>query len=217
MDVIKRMFRKNREWVHKMRQEDPDYFKRMTATQTPHSLFIGCSDSRVPADVITGTTGGELFVHRNIANQAIPSDLNMLAVLQYAVEVLEVRHVIVCGHYGCGGVHAAQSLATGKYALVDQWLGQLRLVNQRHRDELAAIADPAARERRLVELNVLAQLENLRGTSVVQAAHNRGQTLHVLGWVYSIGDGLLHTLQDDIEEPPPLNGVASPATGAART
>jgi carbonic anhydrase len=202
MDEIRKIFQKNREWVHAMVEKDPQHFKRMTATQSPHSLFIGCSDSRVPANVITGTSGGEIFVHRNIANQAIPSDLNMLAVLQYAVEVLQVRHVIVCGHYGCGGVHAAQSLATGKYALVDQWLGQLRQINHRHQEELAAIADPDARERRLVELNVLAQVENLRATSVVQAAQNRGQVLRILGWVYNIADGYLHTLLQDIDEPP---------------
>lgn len=215
MEEIHRMFRNNREWVRRMLEQDPGHFSRMTARQTPHSLFIGCSDSRVPANEITGTGGGEIFVHRNIANQALPSDLNMLAVLQYAVEVLQVRHVIVCGHVGCGGVKAAQSLATGKYALVDQWLGQLRQLRQDNQAALDALPTEEARDRRLVELNVLAQVRNLEGTSVIQAARGRGQVVRLLGWVYNIGDGLLHTLLDDIEEPPAP--VDMPVTDASAT
>jgi carbonic anhydrase len=216
MEEIHRMFMQNREWVRAMLDRDPDHFRRMTGKQTPHSLFIGCSDSRVPANEITGTRGGEIFVHRNVANQAISTDLNMLAVLQYAVEVLKVRHVIVCGHYGCGGVHAAQSLANGEHVLVDQWLGHIRQVRQAHLAELEAIADPDARERRLVELNVIAQVRNLEATSVIQAARARGQVVRLLGWVYNIGDGLLHTLLDDIEEPGDLSGVSASAAGSAR-
>lgn len=205
MEEIHRIFRNNREWVHRMLRQDPEHFSRMTGKQAPHSLFIGCSDSRVPANEITGTSGGEIFVHRNIANQALSSDLNMLAVLQYAVEVLQVRHVIVCGHVGCGGVKAAQSLATGTYALVDQWLGQLRQIRQDNQAELDALPSEDARDRRLVELNVLAQVRNLEGTSVIQAARGRGQVVRLLGWVYNIGDGLLHSLLHDIEEPPALD------------
>lgn len=211
MEAIEQIFRQNRAWVHEMLASDPQYFARMTTQQAPHSLFIGCSDSRVPASEITRTGGGEMFVHRNIANQAIPSDLNMLAVLQYAVEVLQVRHVVVCGHYGCGGVRAAQRLASGQYAMVDQWLGQLRLVRQQHLAELEALPDDDARERRLVELNVVAQVRNLEATSVVQAARARGQVVRLLGWVYNIGDGLLHTLLDDLEEPPALDEAPAPA------
>ncbi len=216
MEAIEQIFRQNRAWVHDMLAKDPEYFARMTAQQSPHSLFIGCSDSRVPASEITRTGGGEMFVHRNIANQAIPSDLNMLAVLQYAVEVLQVRHVVVCGHYGCGGVRAAQRLASGQYAMVDQWLGQLRLVRQQHLAELEALPDDDARDRRLVELNVVAQVRNLEATSVIQAARARGQVVRLLGWVYNIGDGLLHTLLHDIEEPPALDEASAAARARKR-
>lgn len=193
MDVIKRVLEQNRAWVRDTNEQDPLFFARMLRGQSPTFLFIGCSDSRVPANVITGTTGGEMFVHRNVANQAIPSDLNMLAVLQYAVEVLKVPHVVVCGHYGCGGVRAALELPTGHHDLVDQWLGHIRQLRHRNHDELAPL-DTEAQARRLVELNVVEQVENLEMTSVIQAARQRGQPVHLWGWVYNIGDGLLHTL-----------------------
>ena len=166
--------------------------------QHPTTLFIGCSDSRVAADVITGTKGGELFVHRNIANQAIPSDLNMLAVLQYAVDVLKVTNVIVCGHYGCGGVKAAQDLPTGSHELVDQWLSHIRQVLRMHEAELESLPEEQ-RYPRLVELNVLEQVNNLRNTSVVQAAWKRGQELRLNGWVYSLSDGLLRSVEPEMQ------------------
>jgi len=193
MDVIKRIFENNRAWVRETTEQDPQFFERMLGGQSPNFLFIGCSDSRVPANVITGTRGGEMFVHRNVANQAIPSDLNMLAVLQYAVEVLKVPHVVVCGHYGCGGVRAALELPAGHHDLVDQWLGHIRQVRLRHHDELAPLS-VEAQARRLVELNVVEQVQNLAMTAPIQAARSRGQEVHLWGWVYNIGDGLLHTL-----------------------
>lgn len=213
MDMIKRIFENNRAWVRESTRQDPDFFRRMLQGQSPNFLFIGCSDSRVPANVITGTIGGEMFVHRNVANQAIPSDLNMLAVLQYAVDVLRVPHVVVCGHYGCGGVKAALELPDGEHELVDQWLGHIRQLRQRHRAEFAAL-DHEAQARRLVELNVVEQVQNLAMTSVVQAARQRGQELHLWGWVYNIGDGLLHTLDVDSDRDAPE--IARPEMPAAR-
>ncbi len=198
MDELKRIFEQNKRWVLDTNAKDPGFFARHANGQSPHSLFIGCSDSRVAADAITGTRGGELFVHRNIANQAIPSDLNMLAVLQYAVDVLKVRHVIVCGHYGCGGVKAAQDLPTGSHGLVDQWLSHVRQVLRIHEAELESLPEER-RYPRLVELNVLEQVNNLRNTSVVQAAWNRGQELKLTGWVYSLSDGLLRSLEPELE------------------
>ncbi|MBP2648025.1 MAG: Carbonate dehydratase [Gemmatimonadetes bacterium] len=210
MDAIKRIFENNRAWVRETMRQDPGFFQRMLKGQSPNFLFIGCSDSRVPANVITGTTGGEMFVHRNVANQAIPSDLNMLAVLQYAVDVLKVPHVVVCGHYGCGGVKAALELPDGQHELVDQWLGHVRQVRRRHHAELASL-DAEAQARRLVELNVIEQVQHLAMTSVVRAARQRGQDLHLWGWVYSIGDGLLHTLEVNtaVDEVPELARVGA--------
>ncbi|WP_436515599.1 carbonic anhydrase [Ekhidna sp. To15] len=181
-----RLFKGNDEWIKEKLKLDPEYFTRLAKGQKPEFLWIGCSDSRVPANEITGTESGEIFVHRNIANQVIHSDTNMLSVLQYAVEYLHVKHVIVCGHYGCGGVKAAMD--TQYVGLVGRWLAHIKDIFQVNKEKLDQIKDPEAREKRMVELNVVEQVHNLAKTSIVQKAwKNRGLEIH--GWVYSLEDG----------------------------
>lgn len=183
----------NRRWVDDTLARDPNYFRDLAAVHRPRFLWIGCSDARVPANVVTGTSAGEMFVHRNIANQVMPTDPNLLAVLQYAVEALGVRDVIVCGHQGCGGVQAALD-GGAPPPHVDGWLGSLRMVVRLHEDELAAIADPVARARRLVELNVREQIHNLARTPVVQAAWAEGKELRLHGVVYRLEEGRLRDI-----------------------
>lgn len=180
----------NRKFVESQLAEDPDYFKRLAQGQRPKYLWIGCSDSRVPADRITGTEPGEVFVHRNVANLVVHTDVNLLSVLTYAVEQLEVEHIIVCGHYGCGGVQAA--LGTQRLGLLDNWIRNIKDVYRLHDRELDRIKGEA-RFRRLVELNVIEQVYNLCKTSCVQDAWSR-RPLHVHGWVYDVSDGLLRDL-----------------------
>ena len=168
MKDLQRLLENNRRWVSSMVRTDPDFFTQRAGKQEPHFLFIGCADSRVPSEALTGALPGEMFVHRNIANQVFPSDLNVLSVLQFAVEVLNVGHVIVCGHYGCGGVQAAMD--GQPLGLVENWLGNIRSVMRLHHRELDAIADPAARFRRIVDLNIVEQVYNLSHTSVIQKA-----------------------------------------------
>jgi carbonic anhydrase len=199
MQQITRLFESNRRWVDTMTQSDPEFFRKRTAPAEPHFLFIGCSDSRVPADSLTGMPPGEVFVHRNIANQVYTADLNMLSVLQYAVEVLKVDNVVVCGHYGCAGVQAA--LGTAPLGLVDNWLGNIRNTMRIHRDELDAIADQGERVRRLVDLNVLEQVYNLAQTPVVQKAWQTGAAVMLHGLVYRLEDGLLKELAIDVDSP----------------
>ncbi len=187
------LLEKNRRWVEDTVAREPDYFRELAAVHKPHFLWIGCSDARVPANVVTGTSAGEMFVHRNIANQVMPTDQNMLAVLQYAVEALGVRDVIVCGHQGCGGVKAALA-GNAPPPHVDGWLGNLRMVVRLHEEELAAIADEDARTRRLVELNVIEQIHNLARTPVVQAAWADGRELRLHGVVYRLDEGRLRDL-----------------------
>lgn len=187
------LLERNRAWVAEHLQRDPEYFQRQAMQHKPHSLFIGCSDARVPADRITGSDLGEMFVHRNIANQVVATDNNLQAVVQYAVEVLEVRDIIVCGHERCGGVHAA--LESQAPAHVEGWLAHVRTVARLHRAELAAIADPTARWTKLVELNVREQIHNLSRLHVIQAAWAAGRELQLHGWVYGLSDGLLHDLR----------------------
>ncbi|WP_284348728.1 carbonic anhydrase [Roseisolibacter agri] len=179
----------NRRWVRERTAEDPEFFRRRAARHEPRYLWIGCSDARVPADVITGTEPGEMFVHRNIANQVVPGDANLLAVLQYAVEALGVQDVIVCGHEECGGVKAA--LGAAAPPAVDQWLMHVRTVARLHDEELQALPPGDARIVRLVELNVREQVYNLSRTPVVQRAWARGQTLRIHGLVYGLHEGLL--------------------------
>jgi carbonic anhydrase len=182
----------NRAWASRMVASDPGFFQRLVNLQTPEYLWIGCSDSRVPANQIVGVDPGELFVHRNVANLAPPQDANYLSVLQFAVDVLQVKHVIVVGHYGCGGVAAA---VDGKRrGLVDHWLHPIREVFQANRDELEAISDERARLDRLCELNVVRQVKNVASDVFLQDAWARGQSLAVHGWVYSLANGLVKDL-----------------------
>ena len=182
----------NRSWGEGKLAVDPGFFKRLEAQQRPEYLWIGCSDSRVPANEIVGLDPGELFVHRNVANLAPPQDANYLSVLQFAVEVLKVKHVLVVGHYGCGGVAAA--VDGERRGLVDHWLHPIREVAQDHKDELAAYADDRERLNRLCELNVIRQVRNVASDVFVQEAWARGQPLSVLGWVYSLSSGLVTDL-----------------------
>ncbi|MEY3420377.1 MAG: hypothetical protein RIR48_662 [Bacteroidota bacterium] len=182
----------NKTWVEKMTKKDPDFFKKLSEGQSPAYLWIGCSDSRVPANEITGTSAGEVFVHRNIANMVIHSDMNLLSVLDYAVNVLKVKHVIVCGHYGCGGVKAA--LGNANIGLIDNWIRHIKDVYRFHYHELDAIEDEKAKFDRFVELNVIEQVMDLAKTSIVQNAWKNGQNLWIHGWVYNIQDGLVKDL-----------------------
>jgi carbonic anhydrase len=171
---------------------DPNFFEDLAKGQQPEYLWIGCSDSRVPANQITGTTPGEMFVHRNIANMVVHSDMNLLSVLSYAVEVLKVKHIIVCGHYGCGGVIAA--MGNKQYGLIDNWLRHIKDVYRLHYQELDSIGDDTQRARRFVELNVVEQVIDLGKTSIVQNAWQKKQPLHIHGWVYDIHDGIIKDL-----------------------
>jgi len=202
MRLLDECFAANREWARQATQEDPDFFSRLEALQTPELLWIGCSDSRIPANEIIGRKPGELFVHRNVANLVEHTDVNCLSVLQYAVDVLKVKHVIVCGHYGCGGVRAA--MMTQPLGLIDNWLRHIRDVHLWNRDELAAIPDFNARSDRLAELNVEAQVANVCHTTIVQDAWRRKQSLAIHGWIYSLHDGLLRDLGMVIESPDQL-------------
>ena len=188
-----RLLENNKNWVREQLELDPDFFERLSRGQSPDYLWIGCSDSRVPANQITGTEPGEVFVHRNIANMVVHSDMNMLSVLSYAVDVLKVKHIIVCGHYGCGGVIAA--MKNQQFGLIDNWLRHIKDVYRYHHVELDAIEDEDLRARRLVEVNVQEQVHDLGKTSIVQNAWKRNQPLHIHGWVYDIKDGLINDLK----------------------
>jgi len=192
MKSYEQLLLQNKSWVEEVNRRDPDFFKSLLATQTPEFLWIGCSDSRVPANEITGTRPGEIFVHRNIANMVVHSDMNMLSVLSYAVEVLKVKHIIVCGHYGCGGVLAA--MGNKQFGLIDNWLRHIKDVYRYHAAELDGISDLEQRGRRFVEVNVIEQVHDLGKTSIVQKAWNSGQPLNIHGWVYDLKDGLIKDL-----------------------
>ena len=191
-DEILRLFTNNRDWAARMVQDDPDVFERLRGQQTPQFLWIGCSDSRVPANQIIGLAPGEVFVHRNVSNIVSHSDLNCLSVLQFAVDVLQVGHVIVCGHYGCAGVTAAHD--DRQLGVVDNWLEHVKDVRRTHAADLDACATRDARLDRLCELNVMAQVKNVCHTTVVQAAWRRHQPVQVHGFIYSLDDGLLRDL-----------------------
>ena len=193
MRTRKHLFEKNRAWSARMTENDPEFFARLVEQQAPEYLWIGCSDSRVPANEIVDLAPGELFVHRNVANVVVHTDLNCLSVLQFAVDVLKVKDVIVCGHYGCGGVRAA--LEGIKVGLADNWLRHVQDVRDKHAELLAGIDDPAVRLDRMCELNVIEQVSNVCQTTVVQDAWARGQQLAVHGWIYRLQDGLLHDLR----------------------
>ncbi|OMH32822.1 carbonate dehydratase [Motiliproteus sp. MSK22-1] len=199
MEIDQKLFKRNREWAEKVRKEDPDFFKRLSGQQKPEFLWIGCSDSRVPANQIVALEPGEVFVHRNIANVVVHSDLNCMSVIQYAVEVLEVKHIIVCGHYGCGGVSAA--LGNQQFGLIDSWLRHIKDVYRLHRNKIDSCKSDKERQNLLCELNVIEQVANVSHTTIVQNAWKKGQELAIHGWVYGIDDGILHDLSVCVNNP----------------
>ncbi len=192
MQILKQLFANNRAWAEQITKRDPDFFAKLSRQQAPDYLWIGCSDSRVPANEIVGLLPGELFVHRNVANLVVHTDLNCLSVMQFAVEVLQVKHLIVCGHYGCGGIKAA--LRGDRLGLSDNWLRHVQDVRQKHSAQLSAINPDSKRSDKLCELNVVEQVINVCQTTIVQDAWARGQQLTVHGWIYAINDGLLRDL-----------------------
>ena len=198
MPLLAQLLERNRQWSDEVKKKDPGFFSQLAEQQTPEYMWIGCSDSRVPANQITGLKPGEVFVHRNVANVVPHADLNCLSVLQYAVDVLKVKHVIVCGHYGCGGVRAA--LSHQKFGLIDNWLRYIKDIHRQHHEKIESIVDADKiveenkRVNRLCELNVIEQVNNVCHTTIVQDAWERGQSLVVHGWIYSISNGLIKDL-----------------------
>jgi carbonic anhydrase len=209
MKTLRELLERNQAWSRRTAEASPGFFEALSRQQAPQYLWIGCSDSRVPANQIVDLLPGELFVHRNVANLVVHTDLNCLSVLQYAVDVLRVRHVIVCGHYGCGGVQAA--FARQRVGLADDWLRHVQDVEARHQAALVRIADPAKRCDRLCELNVIEQVANVCQTTIAQDAWSRGQPLSIHGWIYRLGDGLLHDLGICVSE----HGELAPAHATA--
>lgn len=199
---LQELFENNRHWARTMTRVNPRFFENLVGQQSPKYLWIGCSDSRVPANEIVGLLPGQIFVHRNVANLVIHTDMNCLSVLQYAVEILNVEHIIVCGHYGCGGITAA--VEDQRHGLIDNWLRHVRDVYQRHERHLKRVKDKDTLLRRLCELNAHAQVQNVANTTTVQDAWRRGQELSIHGWVYDIRDGLIQDL-----------GVSVSGSGAA--
>jgi carbonic anhydrase len=189
-----RLLSENRLWATKQMKEDPDFFNRLLHVQSPEFLWIGCSDSRVPPDKITQTQPGEIFIHRNIANMVLHTDLNLLSVLEYAVNVLQVKHVIVCGHYGCGGVKAA--MGRKSLGIINKWLRNIKDVYRYHREEIDIIESEEGRLNRLIELNVQEQVQNLAKTSIVQKAWKNRQAPHLHGWVYDLHDGIIKPVSE---------------------
>jgi carbonic anhydrase len=199
MTEIEKIIKQNREWSRRMTERDPDYFQRLARQQAPDFLWIGCSDSRVPANEIAGMLPGEVFVHRNVANLVYPSDLNCLSVIEYAVDVLQVRHIIVCGHYGCGGIRAA--LDNRVHGLIDNWLSSIKNIYVRHTKEIDSLATEEERVDRMCELNVIHQVQSVTHTTIVQDAWARGQELAVHGWIYGLTDGLVKDLNICVQSP----------------
>jgi len=206
---LPQLFENNRAWAEAIKDQDPDFFSRLARQQAPRYLWIGCADSRVPANEIVGLPPGEVFVHRNIANVVVHTDLNCLSVIQYAVEVLEVEHIIVCGHYGCGGVKAA--LESEDHGLIDNWLRHLRDVGRFHTEALAGL-NSTQRLSRLCELNVTEQVTNVCNTTIVKNAWKKGRRLIVHGWIYSIRDGILRQQVPEIDSLEALAAVDTKAT-----
>ncbi len=198
MTSLPQLFANNRQWAADRVQGDPTFFTRLAAQQAPAFLWIGCSDSRVPANEIVGLDPGELFVHRNVANLVVHTDVNCLSVLQYAVEVLKVGHVIVCGHYGCGGIRAAMDGTA--HGLIDNWLRHVQDVQRSHRAELSALSGDQARIDRLCELNVIEQVRNVARSTIVQDAWKREHPLELHGWIYGLKDGLISDLRIQISD-----------------
>lgn len=203
------LFANNRAWAERIEKENPGFFDKLAKQQAPRVLWIGCSDSRVPANEIIGMLPGEVFVHRNVANQVMMVDFNCLAVLQYAIEALRVRHVIVCGHYGCGGVKA--SLKSYELGLLDNWLYGINVLSRRYEDQIVAQPHKAQQVDALCEINVIEQVRNVCRTTIVKNAWRRGQDLSIHGWIYGIQDGLLHDLEVTVSE---ANGAEETLAGA---
>ena len=198
MERLNHLLDNNRAWAKLIASNDPDFFQKLSTQQNPEYLWIGCSDSRVPANQITGLAPGEIFVHRNVANVVAETDFNVLAVMQYAVDVLKVSHIIVCGHYGCGGVRAA--LENFRHGMIDNWLAGVRSLSRQHRAELDAL-DPDAAVDRLCELNVLSQSHHVARTTIVEDAWERGQKISIHSWIYRLNVGLITPLRDPITGP----------------
>jgi carbonic anhydrase len=192
MTPIAQLLQNNRSWAADRVERDPTFFTRLAQQQAPEFLWVGCSDSRVPANEIVGLDPGELFVHRNVANVVVHTDLNCLSVLQFAIDVLKVKHVIVCGHYGCGGIRAA--LEKQSHGLIDNWLRHVQDVERDYEDELAMIGEPRAKEDRLCELNVAEQVRNIARTTIVQDAWRNGHDVQLHGWIYGLKDGIITDL-----------------------
>jgi len=199
MQNLSHLFKNNRAWADRIRRHDPEFFLKLSRQQAPGYLWIGCSDSRVPANEIVGLLPGELFVHRNVANLVVHTDLNCLSVMQFAVDVLKVKHIIVCGHYGCAGVQAA--LYRDRLGLSDNWLRHIQDVREKHHQRLAKIGEAVAGSDRLCELNVIEQVLNVCQTTIARDAWERGQNLAVHGWIYGLHDGLLHDLGISVTAP----------------
>ncbi|MGD8174699.1 carbonate dehydratase [Marinimicrobium sp. ARAG 43.8] len=199
MTDLTQLFENNRQWAEQIKAEDPEFFAKLSKQQSPEYLWIGCADSRVPANQIVGLMPGELFVHRNVANLVIQTDLNCMSVMQFAVEYLKVKHIMVTGHYGCGGIAAA--LANQQFGLLDYWVRNVREVYLKHKEEMDAITDKKEHLNRMCELNVIEQVGNVTHTNIVQNAWKRGQELTVHGWVYSIEDGIIRNMM------PPVTGI----------
>jgi carbonic anhydrase len=192
MRTLYQLFENNRAWAADMTRQDADFFRRLSEQQAPHYLWIGCSDSRVPANQIVGLMAGDMFVHRNVANVVVHTDLNCLAAIQFAVDVLRVEHIIVCGHYGCGGVLAA--LQNNQLGLIDNWLRHVQDVRAKHRSQIDSLSTEKEQHARLCELNVIEQVVNVSQTTIVRDAWASNQTLAVHGWIYDLSDGLLRDL-----------------------
>lgn len=203
--TIEELLARNRLWAERVRSSDPEFFGRLVAQQAPRFLWIGCSDSRVPATQIVDVDPGSVFVHRNVANLVVHTDINCLSVLQYAIDVLGVSEVIVCGHYGCGGIRCA--MESRQHGLIDNWLRHVKDIYDLHQRQLAPIADPERRVARLVELNVLHQVYNVARTTIVQNAWSRGKTLAIHGWVYRIEDGIVHDLGFRVGSPEEIGTI----------
>jgi carbonic anhydrase len=207
MRVLHYLFENNRKWAERIKHDDPEFFQKLSVQQSPAYLWIGCSDSRVPANQIVGLLPGEIFVHRNVANVVVHTDLNCLASIQFAVEVLKVRHIIVCGHYDCSGVRAA--LRGERFGLIDNWLMHVQDVRQKHESQLIAITDEDQKWDRLCELNVIEQVINVCRTTIVQDSWERGKELTVHGWIYKVQDGLLRDLNVCINKPQEIASVCN--------
>ena len=212
MRDLKHLFENNRDWSRRMHEQEPDFFSKLARQQWPEYLWIGCSDSRVPANQIVGLLPGELFVHRNVANLVVHTDLNCLTVMQFAVDILKVRHIIVCGHYGCSGVQAA--LRNDRIGLSDNWLRHIQDVRQKHEMPLASAGDDSRASDRLCELNVIEQVANVCETTIARDAWERGQELAVHGWIYGIQDGLLRDLASTITGQREMRAVYDSALAA---